>query len=226
MGGIAWHRQAYQYSGGGGAGGSTLLTGLVSYWKMDEVSNGSVPVPRADSFGANTLTDNNTVASAVGIISNAALFTLGNTESLSLASLSLTAPYSVSFWVSPNAIIATNQGCFESSTLFMFLQGTTGKMVLQNTGSFATVAAVGTGAFHHIVCVLNGASSAIYLDNVKATGTVSGNSSGATRIGSTSGGGGEFLDGKIDEFGLWSRALSDADVLALYNGGAGLTYPF
>ena len=32
--------------------------------------------------------------------------------------------------------------------------------------------------------------------------------------------------GVLDESGFWSRALSDAEVNALYNGGAGLSYPF
>ena len=34
------------------------------------------------------------------------------------------------------------------------------------------------------------------------------------------------FDGLIDEIGFWSHALSDADSLALYNGGAGTTPPF
>lgn len=37
--------------------------------------------------------------------------------------------------------------------------------------------------------------------------------------------GGEGLV-SIDEAGVWSRALTPAEVAALYNGGAGLTYPF
>jgi hypothetical protein len=32
--------------------------------------------------------------------------------------------------------------------------------------------------------------------------------------------------GLIDEVGIWSRALTGAEVTSLYNGGAGLQYPF
>jgi hypothetical protein len=35
-----------------------------------------------------------------------------------------------------------------------------------------------------------------------------------------------FMDGRIDEVGLWKRALTDDELAQLFNGGAGLTYPF
>lgn len=55
------------------------LPGLVAWWKLDEASGS-----RADS-GPNglTLTDNNTVGSAVGLVGNAADFEAGDTEFLS-----------------------------------------------------------------------------------------------------------------------------------------------
>lgn len=34
------------------------------------------------------------------------------------------------------------------------------------------------------------------------------------------------FDGNIDEFGVWSRALSGAEITELYNGGAGIQYPY
>jgi hypothetical protein len=34
------------------------------------------------------------------------------------------------------------------------------------------------------------------------------------------------LDGKIDEVGVWDRALSQQEIISLYNAGAGKTYPF
>lgn len=34
-----------------------------------------------------------------------------------------------------------------------------------------------------------------------------------------------YFNGSIDEVGIWSRALSGAEVTSLYNGGAGLAYP-
>lgn len=61
--------------------GSALANSLVAYWKLDE-SSGS----RADSVGANTLTDNNTVTANVGrVYATAAEFLAANSESLSIA---------------------------------------------------------------------------------------------------------------------------------------------
>ena len=37
---------------------------------------------------------------------------------------------------------------------------------------------------------------------------------------------GRGMDGLMDEFGIWSRVLTDPEITALYNGGAGLAYPF
>lgn len=35
-----------------------------------------------------------------------------------------------------------------------------------------------------------------------------------------------FTNGKLDEIGVWSRVLTSTEVTQLYNGGAGLQYPF
>ncbi len=37
---------------------------------------------------------------------------------------------------------------------------------------------------------------------------------------------GEWIDGKLDEWGVWNVQLSAADITALYNGGTGQSYPF
>jgi hypothetical protein len=94
------------FNSGNGKSYSSLTTaektGLVSYWNLDEASG-----DRADSYGSNTLTDNNTVTSVVnagGAMRNAAAsFVAANTEYLSIidnASLSLGAdsPMTVSLW--------------------------------------------------------------------------------------------------------------------------------
>lgn len=76
-----------------------LRKGLVSYWSLDEASGS-----RYDFAGANTLTDNNTVVSAAGKISNAAVFVTANNEYLSCASnaslqMSGNTDFTISAWV-------------------------------------------------------------------------------------------------------------------------------
>jgi hypothetical protein len=45
-----------------------------------------------------------------------------------------------------------------------------------------------------------------------------------TSIGARSSGIDDWFDGLIDEFGIWDRLLTDAEVTQLFNGGSGITY--
>lgn len=92
-----------------------------------------------------------------------------------------------------------------------------------------------TVAFQHIVFVFTAATPAatVYIDNSSQAMTT--NSSAATSIGNNDGPftvgyaitpGTVNLNAVFDECGIWSRALSSTEVSQLYNGGAGLAYPF
>src|SRR5207247_6557818 len=85
-------------------------TGLVSYWKLDDVSDGSGPVTRLDSVGSNHLTDNNTVASAPGKIGNGADFESANNEFFSITDasqngLDITGDLTISCWVKFESVV-------------------------------------------------------------------------------------------------------------------------
>jgi hypothetical protein len=45
-------------------------------------------------------------------------------------------------------------------------------------------------------------------------------------LGANSAAGGLHWDGALDEWGFWARTLTSDERAALYNGGAGLAYPF
>ena len=92
-----------------------------------------------------------------------------------------------------------------------------------------------TTVFQHVVFSVTVATPAvaIYVDGVSQA--ISSDSASATSIGNTNGPftvgyaispGTVPFDGIIDEVGIWSRTLSSAEVTTLYNGGAGLAYPF
>lgn len=87
--------------------------------------------------------------------------------------------------------------------------------------------------YHHIVVIFSGGTGFIYIDGVQvATGAMAGTPlAGAFPmfIGcatQTTYQSGRFFQGILDEIGLWNVALTQGQVLRLYNGIIGLTFPF
>jgi hypothetical protein len=86
--------------------------------------------------------------------------------------------------------------------------------------------------WYHVCIVLKPTGSRIYVNNVDDTATP-GTYSGLLNPGSTTS---TFYIGStvnttslsayVDEFGVWDRALTTAEIALLYNSGTGLTYPF
>jgi hypothetical protein len=89
----------------------------------------------------------------------------------------------------------------------------------------STTTVADTTTWHHVVATKTAATATkLYIDGVDRTGTVSnstlGNSSNALIIGAKAGTS-EFLGAAIDEFAVYSTALSVATVLDHYKAGAG-----
>jgi hypothetical protein len=95
-----------------------------------------------------------------------------------------------------------------------------------------TTAALTAGVFNHVVCTFDPASQAltVYVNGVAQTAPLNPgsitvpsvfDSSIPVLLGAVVGGGGfgSFLGGRIDEVGLYNRALSAGEVTALYNAG-------
>jgi hypothetical protein len=88
-----------------------------------------------------------------------------------------------------------------------------------------------TATWYHISVVYNAAAgTALFYVNGSQQGTTQTgmetsifNGGDALWIGR---GEGKYLDGVMDELGIWSRALTSTEVTSLYNGGSGLQYPF
>lgn len=227
-----------------------LITNLVSYWKLDEVSGN-----RADAHGANTLTDNNTVASATGIINLGGDFERANSESLSItdasqSGLDITGDISTSFWFkSENALASNEAGAFiwkqdgtDGAYAFVY-QNAAGTNQLQaqfwdsgdptNNVNYAKNQTLTDGVMYHIVFTFKASTGTctIYL-NGSSLGTVVNtavdviNNSGATFFMGNDNSAARGVDGVMDEVGIWSKELTSAEVTSLYNGGLGLAYPF
>jgi hypothetical protein len=210
-----------------GGGALSLLTGLVSYWNLNE-PNGI----RSDSAGTNNLTDNGGVGSALGKQGNAASFVRANTEYLSTpidrgayTTISLALWFYVDADFATTGIASWGIGTLDNNP-FLIFQLDTGTVRLFVDGGVRITTPVIIGAWYHAVITYDGADWKLYLDNdLKGTytgayGTLSGL---ILYLGSGFQG---YFDGRIDEVGFWDRALAGSEIAALYNGGSGITYPF
>lgn len=218
---------------------SPLLTDLVSYWKLDEVGG-----ERSDSHSTNNLTDNNTVASIAGKISlaidnvkvdqdylnhvdNAELNVAGNQD------------FTVAFWFWNEAANTTDAwvtkytggGTNQDQYLVYYANGARFIIRAVDNTAVTVISSLGIlapGAWRFIVCWRDGVNANLQIDNgiidsqpwIKDTK----NSAVDFRIGRF--GAASYSNSRIDEVGLWKRTLTIAERAELWNGGAGLTYPF
>jgi hypothetical protein len=230
---------------GGGIGISPamsagLRTSLVAYWKLDEASGN-----RADSAGANTLTDTNTVLAATGKVGNGADFELDTSEALTItdnAALSTgDIAFAVALWMKAETLsgsmnlLAKYAGAGQAEYALQTFDGSLFWSVSIDGTNFVTVSSsvtLSTGVWYYVVGwhdptantinvqVNNGAVDSV----AHATGIRDGTGTFALgRLGSAASG---YYDGMLDEVGVWKKLLSAAERTALYNNGLGLTYPF
>lgn len=94
-----------------------------------------------------------------------------------------------------------------------------------NNASFYHLVAVYTAATHKLELYVNGTNVLTDTGGFAATSLFDSNAS--FFVGYDDGAGGlasTYVDGLIDELGVWSKALTSAEVTELYNAGAGLPY--
>lgn len=227
---------------------ASLTTGLVSYWDLEEASG-----TRYDLHGSNNLTDNNTVTSAAGKIGNAALFTSANSEYLSITDASQTGlepsgNMSWSFWVYFNSVPGAGSGATflgkgDGNQKYQIHYSGNGEgirlLFYPSSGTYKGVDHAwtpSTSTWYHIVITFNSTASTnnfqIFINNSKTSrtgasapcGSISGNTNpfiiGANTESPTT----YFMNGRIEEVGMWGKVLSDAEVSDLYNSGNGLSY--
>lgn len=217
---------------------SSILTGLMAYWKLDETSGSTVEDIHSTNDG--TIAAGVTVNQA-GIIEKAYAFN-GSTGNVDMgAACRPTTAISVGFWFNiaditsggdqwfvGNAVYSTNwcgyRVSINTTGAINFFLGTNTATMLDK--SYST--GLDDGNDHHIVCTWDGTNAYIYVDNVKSTATAySSNIVYVTacnlHLGSNAYADGTFYGGLLDEPFVLSRALSDAEVATLYGKSP---YPF
>ncbi len=226
----------------------SLLDNLQAYFKADE-SSGTM----ADQVNGNTLTNNNTATFTAGKINNALTLASASSQWMSRTDADCVGidfnatSFTINCWVNwTTAVPSSNTvACFagkmeSGNRQYSFNQ-------FNNAGTQTLYAEIGLGADTADGQSVNWTPSAAtwYMVTFRyTTGTkkgdfsVNGSAQGAQvtfvndlatdvsdfRVGSAFGG--RFMDGQIDEMGLWDRRLTDQEITTLYNRGAGLSIPF
>jgi hypothetical protein len=217
-----------------------LTDNILAYWNLNNDGSGNVSL--VDSTGnGNTLT-NNGVSLGAGIIGNGAQWPTPFSSSpwLENDSVAISGDASISFWVNPSSF--SDQSFYvpvclgnESPNRIAIIINPDGTCTWLFNGSEASLgASINFGQWNHIAIVADSNSGNLtYYINGSATSPISvGYTGGLNNVylglaNDQTGGIGSFvLEGNLDEIGIWSRVLSQAEVTELYNNGAGLTYPF
>lgn len=226
---------------------SSLLTGLVSYWKLDEASGA-----RADSAGPNNLTSNNGVGQTTGKLGNAAAFAAASNTYLSISNasqsgLGFTGSFTLSCWFNPTSLASGSCGLI-SKGASVGSEGGYGLIMIDSANDivrfvvsdgtnnrvaqFTFSGSVSFSAWHHVLAWYDAAANSlnVQVDGGSVVTTTPTGSAPITnavefRVGRYSTINNDW-DGGIDDVACWSRTLTSAERSALYNGGAGLAYPF
>ena len=214
-----------------------LSDSLISFWELEEASG-----TRIDSVVAsgNDLSDGNTVTQNTGKVGNCAQLTAANAEYLSRASNAslVTGDIDFSFagWVYFDSFPSLSDFVSKTDTAQweydLFCNGA-GQIhwYVEGTSSFDQIfidyASLSTWIFiavwHDAVNDRIGGS---INDGTPATHAYGGGVRSTSHpfiIGARSVAG-QWLDGRLDQWGFWKKVLSPAEITQLYNGGAGLSY--
>lgn len=221
-------------------------TDYISCWDLDETSGTRVD---AETTNSNDLTDNNTVLSAAGKISNAADFERTQSEYLSITNanstnLNITGSFSIAVWVKTESDPVNDT----SYQLVNRLQATDGyrlaifrtvggvnqirRGIYNNPGGTNTdvTTTITAGTWYHFIWTYDAStnSSLLYKDgNTTPISSVTtavdpGSISSDLRLGSNAEVAGQYMDGLMDVVEIYGRVLSTAEVTSLYNSGSGV----
>jgi hypothetical protein len=224
------------------------VTAPIGYWKLDESSGNA-----ADATGNGYTMTNSNVTYSAGKINNGADFNstsdrLSNTNAV--FDFQRNVAFSVQFWVNltalgSNQFLVSNQEGTSTFIGWCLYHSSSGKInfdMYQNLSGPIALAvatptsAISAGSYAHVVFTkstattvsgvkiyVNGTSQSLTtgLDTLTSNITYAADLNFGTRTGASSN-----MNGQLDEIGIWDVELTGSEVTELYNGGAGLAYPF
>jgi hypothetical protein len=213
-----------------------LVVDLISFWEFEEASG-----TREDAHGSNDLTDNNTVTAAAGKVGNAASFNDDNSEYLSSSStdFDLTDSFTICGWVwfnnyDTNQTICARYASAGNNRWSLHFNLAQSRIEWQmGANTLANLEEPSAGAWHFYCAWFDDDVDKIYfqIDN----GTIVENDVVTPPVSATQdfhlgakddNGIALFLDGRIDQWGVWSRVLTASERSTIYNSGNGRNYAF
>ena len=215
-----------------------LIDNLISYWKLDE-SSGSV----LDAHGDNDGTNVGATPNVAGKINTAYDFD-GSNDYISIPDNSgldiNNNDFSLNFWTNPDtfsgttAIMGKGSGIDSQKGWVLYRDSVLGNMRFRgNDGSVKQAdftGTINTGSWQMITGVYDdSASTFTFYKDGSSVNTVSSFSLGdcsnsiAMRLGYAQQWNVHF-NGKLDEVGIWERALTSTEITQLYNSGDGITW--
>jgi hypothetical protein len=216
----------------------SLLDNLISYWKCDEASGNLL-----DAHGSNNLTQNGTITSAAGVINTSREFDGNDANYFSHASNTDFQTGDIDFtwtcWVNIH-VLGNERILIKGGTDFEYSLYFDGGA--QRFYNYIASGAGGTGlSFIELTDALAFDTwhfIALWYDATANTLNIQGNNGTVYSTSHTGGayvgtedinfgrliGGGQPVDGFIDEVGFWKRVLTSQERTDLYNSGAGLPY--
>lgn len=219
---------------------NNLQNGLQAYYKFDE--NTGTTIHDATGNG-NTGTLSAGGLWTNGIIGSGVNFVNSNSVHVDIPSFNNIINYSaitVQAWWNPTFVggsdrLVTNSHTDSDNNGFqlmnnggnqMFFMVGNGSMQVNSQANFVS----STGVWYHLLGTYDGANVIFYINGSGQTpAALTGNialSLNDLWISGNPAYNGDYAHGIIDEVAIWNRALTPLEVTLLYNGGAGLQYPF
>jgi hypothetical protein len=229
----------------------SLQAGLQTYYSMDDISGTSVPDTAGPTADNGVLTRPASPAVAAGKFGSGLSLTSPSSTAGTYVGLpssntgdlaSITNAVSVSLWANVSSSnTGANNSFYDSSADGFVLFGTAAGISFKVTNGVTTsqnVRATSTGVnvfntatntpgFVHIVGTYDGATTAIWINGTKFAGQSAAYPSLRTQVANLGAdtAANTLMTGVLDDVGVWNRALTDAEIAYLYNGGVGNPIP-
>jgi hypothetical protein len=217
-----------------------LIDNLIRYYKFDE--NTGTDIVDSKGAGNATFAGVGTHWTPSGKINAGGLFASDSYASFSdAADLDGLTAISIAAWTYQTTVNVNNVICSKrsawSSTGIPFELTSTGapsryfSWRIKGNGNIITDTdvAIAANTWYFVVGTWDGSTTKLYVNATKEAEAAASVSLTANDTNPHIGilpSIGENTKGRIDELGIWSRALTQEEITALYNGGSGLTYPF